>query len=681
VNRRRRTSAPRSLLLVVSLLVALVVPVAAAPSATAADLSTFDPGHIITDANFWDSGSMTASEIQAFLSTRGASCVAGEAPCLKDYRQSTATRTPDDRCTGGYTGRADESAAEIIARVAVACGVSPRVILVMLQKEQGLVTGTRPSATRYRSAMGFGCPDTAACDTRYYGFFNQVYQAAWQLRSYALTPSRWQHRAGVVNNVRFHPNAACGTSPVLIRNQATAGLYNYTPYQPNSAALAAGYGTGDACSSYGNRNFFSYYSDWFGNPTGVPPIGSLDSVTATNTSVTFSGWAFDPDSSESVDVHVYVDGVGVAARADRSRPDVGAAYRRGDKHGFAVTLPQAPGRHSTCVHAIDRTGGTNTLLGCRDVVVPDSAPIGNVDAVTANASSITVSGWALDPDTTEPTQVHVYMDGVGHVVSADRSRPDVAAAYNRGDRHGFTVTLDAAPGRHDLCVHAINTVAGPNRLLTCTSVVVSSSVAPPFGVIDAVVPTSSGVTVSGWTIDPDTDAPTDVHVYIDGVGAAVRADQSRPDVAAAFRRGDEHGYTYSRPLAPGPHSMCVHAINTGPGGHTLLGCRSFTVTSSAPIGALDAVVPGPGSVTVSGWTLDPDTTEPVEAHVYIDGVGVAVRAAESRPDVAAAFGRGDKHGFTYTAPMTPGRHSLCVHGIDMLGSPNTLLGCRDFVVP
>ena len=33
--------------------------------------------------------------------------------------------------------------------------------------------------------MGQGCPDTAACDTRYYGFFNQVYGAAWQLKRYA----------------------------------------------------------------------------------------------------------------------------------------------------------------------------------------------------------------------------------------------------------------------------------------------------------------------------------------------------------------------------------------------------------------------------------------------------------------------------------------------------------------
>ena len=53
---------------------------------------------------------------------------------------------------------------------------------------------------------------------------------------------------------------------VFLANRATAGLYNYTPYQPNTAAMANLYGTGDACSAYGNRNFWRMFSDWFGNP-------------------------------------------------------------------------------------------------------------------------------------------------------------------------------------------------------------------------------------------------------------------------------------------------------------------------------------------------------------------------------------------------------------------------------
>src|SRR5690606_17254112 len=76
----------------------------------------------------------------------------------------------------------------------------------------------------------------------------------------------YNYRAGQVNNVLYHPKAACGSAPVFIANQATAGLYNYTPYQPNTAALNNLYGTGDSCSSYGNRNFWRLYWDWFGSP-------------------------------------------------------------------------------------------------------------------------------------------------------------------------------------------------------------------------------------------------------------------------------------------------------------------------------------------------------------------------------------------------------------------------------
>jgi putative cell wall-binding protein len=32
-------------------------------------------------------------------------------------------------------------------------------------------------------------------------------------------------------------------------------------------------GTGDNCSSYGNRNFWSFYSAWFGNPLELVPLG------------------------------------------------------------------------------------------------------------------------------------------------------------------------------------------------------------------------------------------------------------------------------------------------------------------------------------------------------------------------------------------------------------------------
>lgn len=254
-----------ALLLACVLGIGLGVSVVAGPdeSAEAADLTKFRAGNIIADAVFYNSASMDEAKIQSFLNARVPTCSAGYV-CLKSYTTATTSRAADAYCSA-YSGGAVESAARIIAKVAKACGINPQVLIVTLQKEQGLVTATAPSSTRYRIAMGFACPDTAACDSKYYGFFNQVYSAARQFQVYSNSSTFTWYAPGKTWNIRYNPNSACGSSPVYIENQATANLYYYTPYQPNAAALAAGYGVGDACSAYGNRNFYSYFTDWFGS--------------------------------------------------------------------------------------------------------------------------------------------------------------------------------------------------------------------------------------------------------------------------------------------------------------------------------------------------------------------------------------------------------------------------------
>ena len=241
----------------------------AAPAASTSTRATlpeppateFDPGHIVSDAAFYDSAAMTEDELQAFLES--ASCRPDDGvKCLADYTQSTTTQP----AVGGahcaeYRGGIRERASRIIAKVAEACGISPRSLLVLLQKEQSLLT--RPSVSGYERATGYGCPDTADCDTKYFGFFNQLYNAAWQFRQYTEEPDR-AYRIGTVQ-VGYHPDAACGASAIEIRNQATANLYNYTPYQPSDATLADP-DTGDACSAFGNLNFWRIWHRWFGDP-------------------------------------------------------------------------------------------------------------------------------------------------------------------------------------------------------------------------------------------------------------------------------------------------------------------------------------------------------------------------------------------------------------------------------
>ncbi|BDZ53761.1 hypothetical protein GCM10025870_08340 [Agromyces marinus] len=242
------------------------------PAAHAADGRDFDPGLIITDEVFYQSRTMTVAQVQSFLNAQVPSCAAGYT-CLRSYVETSRSQPKRAEGCSAYAGQR-ESAALIIYKVAAACGINPRVLLVLLEKEQGLVSDSMPSARQYRSATGYGCPDTADCDTLYYGFFNQVYHAAWQFRKYRAYPDIRRYQAGRNNTIQWHPNAACGSSTVYIRNQATAGLYVYTPYRPNAAALRNLYGTGDSCSSYGNRNFWRLFTDWFGS-TGVAVVSDV----------------------------------------------------------------------------------------------------------------------------------------------------------------------------------------------------------------------------------------------------------------------------------------------------------------------------------------------------------------------------------------------------------------------
>jgi len=237
-------------------------------------LTGFNAGNIISDSVFTNKGTMSEAQIQSFFNSKVPNCVVGRDEngkpfvCLKDYRITSVNRPADSYCSG-YKGAANETAARIIYKVAQACNINPQVLIVMLQKEQGLVTHVWPSAWRYDSALGQGCPDTAPCDPNFVGFFHQIYGAARQMQIYM--EGRWfqWYAPGKTWGILWHPNENCGRGNVYIANKATAALYYYTPYQPNAAAMRAGYGEGDGCSSYGNRNFYNYFTDWFGSTQGV----------------------------------------------------------------------------------------------------------------------------------------------------------------------------------------------------------------------------------------------------------------------------------------------------------------------------------------------------------------------------------------------------------------------------
>ncbi|KFI84269.1 hypothetical protein [Bifidobacterium psychraerophilum] len=304
VSSRHRTYLLRAALVSLTVLLTflvLSVQSLVMPASAAMNAKNFNAGYIISDSRFYDSDAMTATQVQTFLNSEVPTCHPeydsdpSSIVCLKSYKTTTVSKTKDSYCAG-YTGGKTQTAAQIIDGVARSCGVSQEVLLVLLQKENGLVTHDYPSPWRYKTAMGYGCPDTAACDSQYYGFFNQVYNAARQYKLYKANPTSYQYRVGS-NSIYWHPNASCGTSTVTIKNQATAGLYNYTPYRPNQAALDAGYKSGNSCSSYGNRNFYLYYGDWFGDPTTE---ASSDSKTTSITVIPGVTYFFSNSLSSSV---------------------------------------------------------------------------------------------------------------------------------------------------------------------------------------------------------------------------------------------------------------------------------------------------------------------------------------------------------------------------------------------
>lgn len=675
----------------------------------AVDTSAFRPGNIISDAVFYDSGAMSAAQVQTFLTQQGANCTpAGGGPaCLKNYRMTTETQAADAYCRGRYAGAAGETAATIIAKVAQACGINPRVLLVMLQKETSLVTRSAPTAKLYDRAMGFGCPDSAngACSSYYPGLFRQLYFAAKQFKRYAANPGNYGHVPGIVNNVLYHPNPACGSSRVLIENKATASLYNYTPYQPNGPALAAGYAAStDSCSSYGNRNFWLYFTDWFGSTQTVgrdvnAPRGTFDAVSGGVATISVRGWTFDPDApTTGTKVHVYVDGRYSAAIAtDQLRPDVAAAFPgAGSWTGFNGTVAADPGRRTVCVYGINTGPGyTNPLLGCRAVTVapfsPD-VPFGALDAVSATARTVTVGGWAVDPNVVAaPVRVHLYVDGRwAGAVTADGARSDVAAAsWWAGPRHGYQWTGTLAAGQREICAYAINQGAGTtNPRLGCRTITVGG---PPYGDFEEVTTAPGQVRIQGWAIDPDTVDPINVHVYVDGqFKASAVANVDRPDVAASRPGyGGGHGFDVTLPVLGGSRNVCVFGINTLSGSsNSLFGCTTVTVpaTTFVPIGNIDAATVTGNTVTLSGWALDQDLpTEAIRVHLWVDGStwGGETLANLPRADIATAFpGAGPGHGWQRSMTLPSGVHEICAYGINIEGgSTNPQLACTTVTVP
>ncbi len=197
----------------------------------------FNPSYIISDAEILDYNSMTKEEIQAFLESKDS--------YLANYS-----------ATNPYTGET-ETVAEIIYGRCQANLISPKFVLVLLQKEQGLIEDESPSQGSLDWATGYGCPDGGGCNARWQGIWKQINSATLQFYDYIENPTDYTYQKDKTYTFsNKYSTTIQGSVSVTPYNNATAALYNYTPHVFN-----------------GNYNFWKLWSRYFAKT--YYPSGSL----------------------------------------------------------------------------------------------------------------------------------------------------------------------------------------------------------------------------------------------------------------------------------------------------------------------------------------------------------------------------------------------------------------------
>ncbi len=207
-------------------------------------------------------------------------------------------------------------------------------------------------------------------------------------------------------------------------------------------------------------------------------------------------------------------------------------------------------------------------------------PFGALEAAIDVGGAIGTWGWAIDQVAgATPTHVQLLVDmNVAGVAPATVPRADVARAYPDlpGD-HGFEATLPTTSGDHLVCAYAVDPDNGARRFLGIATVTIK----PARGALEFVSALGGGVVrVQGWVANEAK--PSDVmtaRILVPGVAVIdVRADQPRPDVAAAHPSlGPNHGFTADITLPAGVRQICVDGLFPS-GAQSGIGCLDVVAT-------------------------------------------------------------------------------------------------------
>ncbi len=158
-----------------------------------------------------------------------------------------------------------------------------------------------------------------------------------------------------------------------------------------------------------------------------------------------------------------------------------------------------------------RDHNTQYLKGFIYIGSTNADPIGSYDTCVGGTGTITITGWAYDPDTpSQSIAIHVYVGGsIGdsnaevYGVPANQASPDVNSQHSITGNHRFSATIPVTKsGSQPVYVYAINSSEGNNPLLGCRTTTITADSEKP--VISNPVVTnidSSGYTVSCTVTD------------------------------------------------------------------------------------------------------------------------------------------------------------------------------------
>lgn len=277
----------------------------------------------------------------------------------------------------------------------------------------------------------------------------------------------------------------------------------------------------------------------------------------------------------------------------------GVTVQQGTNTTAWNTAGTAKGRYWLCLRITRGKAVTSGYAGGVLVVgtnppgyiAPSGNPTGHWDSGTLSGGSYRVAGWAYDPSA---LQQAIHVDAydtrpngtrAGTRLTTGTPRPDVARIHpSAGPSTGFAATLRlAGPGRHTVCLYAVNVGAGASQSLGCRPVDVGGQT----GHLDSVAGTGvQTLRVNGWAADPSAPTtPQNLTFTVtgpagtrSGTGSTAMA---RPDVARAVPWvGPNSGFSATVPAAGlGQNTVCAAIVTASPPApNRSLGCRTVTVS-------------------------------------------------------------------------------------------------------